>query len=249
MAKVNVIFGQLRGKVGGVVFRHDPDGFTVASEYNAQPSNPRTMEQTKQRNKMSLAGQISKLVPKQALLGMDANSRKARSMFVSNLLKNISGPATITPGTQASSNIAYADVKFSKGAPVGDSPRVLLEGTTLNVGWPDETAHSDSTGGIAVVLFVKAGEVVATGVQAMTAHGSDLYASFDVSRRMAADSYAACYAIPISTTDEELRTAYNNAVEANNDVTTGLTASVLAQLALKQGYRDSVFCGYLNLMQ
>lgn len=90
MAKGNIALGKFRGKVGGQVLRVDAGIGQIISEYNPHPSNPRTLAQTVQRNKMNLAGQISKLTPYGAIAGLDSNRRKARSMFVSDILKNVS---------------------------------------------------------------------------------------------------------------------------------------------------------------
>lgn len=115
MAKVKVLFGQMRGKVGGVVFRHDPDGMTVASEYNPSPSNPRTMSQMRQRGKMNLAGKISAMTPSIAIAGLGANRRAARSAFVSNLLRKTQQNGSSNPQNLI---IQPADLKLSKGVEV-----------------------------------------------------------------------------------------------------------------------------------
>lgn len=87
MAKATIAFSKARGKVGGLVFRHDAGIGTVVSEYNPHPNNPRTAAQTRQRAKMNVVGQISKYTPASVLLGLDPNKRKARSRFVSLALK------------------------------------------------------------------------------------------------------------------------------------------------------------------
>lgn len=101
MAKLKVSFGQLRGKIGGMVYRHDTDGMTVVSEYNPSPANPRTVAQTAQRGKMNLAGQISKLTPYSAIAGFDSKRRAARSRFVSMMLKNITSESQQGGGSRS----------------------------------------------------------------------------------------------------------------------------------------------------
>ena len=110
MARGNIALGKFRGKVGGHVLRVDPGVGQIISEYNPHPSNPRTAAQTVQRNKMNLAGQISSLTPKAVLLGLDSNSRKARSMFVSNIIKHC--VAGVTEGTQ---ELKPENIILSKG--------------------------------------------------------------------------------------------------------------------------------------
>lgn len=110
MAKGNIALGKFRGKVGGQVLRVDAGIGQIISEYNAHPRNPRTVAQTAQRNKMNLAGQISKLTPYGAIAGLDSNRRKARSMFVSNILTSV----TRNVGAESASLNAGALV-LSKG--------------------------------------------------------------------------------------------------------------------------------------
>lgn len=114
MAKVKVLFGQMRGKIGGTVFRHDPDGFTVASEYNPQPANPRTLLQVRQRNKMNLAGRLSKMTPATVIAGLSSNPRKARSLFVSMLLKSTTASSGDTPNS-VRAQVDPSALEFSKG--------------------------------------------------------------------------------------------------------------------------------------
>lgn len=114
MAKGNFMLGKFRGKLGGTVFRVDPDAGQVASEYNDHPSNPRTVPQTLQRNKMNLAGQMSKLTPYSAIAGLSSSRRMARSMFVSTIIKNAANTALSSTG-RASAYIEKEKVVLSRG--------------------------------------------------------------------------------------------------------------------------------------
>lgn len=133
MAKGNIALGKFRGKVGGQVLRVDAGIGQIISEYNAHPSNPRTVAQTKQRSKMNLAGQVSKITPYAAIAGLDSNRRKARSIFVSKLLKK----ATVDDSTHITSSL-IRDMVLSTGLTIpvtttitgtGDQGTVTVAGT------------------------------------------------------------------------------------------------------------------------
>lgn len=124
MAKVKVIFGKLRGKMGGVVFRGGDNGETIASEYNGEPRNPRTMLQTAQRSKMNVAGKISKATPYSAIAGLGGNRRQARSKYVSNLLKLAENQQQ--GRTQIDTSVNLSSLEISKGRSVSISGTVSI---------------------------------------------------------------------------------------------------------------------------
>lgn len=108
------MLGKFRGKVGATVFRTEAGIGQIASEYNPNPKNPRTIAQTKQRNKMNIAGQISKTVVPAMIAGFGGNGRYNRSRFVSLMLK---AAHSITDAQGAvSTEIEVPNIKFSEGA-------------------------------------------------------------------------------------------------------------------------------------
>lgn len=116
MAKGKNMLGKFRGKVGATVFRTEAGIGQIASEYNPNPKNPRTIAQTKQRTKMNLAGLISSLTPKGAIAGLNAKPRMARSEFVSALLKAAEVTGTGTSVSPFKAAVEPAKIIFSKGA-------------------------------------------------------------------------------------------------------------------------------------
>lgn len=116
MAKGKNMLGKFRGKVGATVFRTEAGIGQIASEYNPNPKNPRTLAQTKQRSKMNLAGLISSMTPAGALFGLDTKRRFARSAFVSNIIKQAVVSGTGTTESPIKAEIAPANIVFSKGA-------------------------------------------------------------------------------------------------------------------------------------
>lgn len=117
MAKGINMVGKFRGKVGAMVFRTEAGIGQIASEYNPNPKNPRTLAQTRQRSKMNLAGQISKTVSREMLVGLDNNGRKARSMFVSNILEacRVNDRTGTGVETYLDTMIEAGQIRFSNG--------------------------------------------------------------------------------------------------------------------------------------
>lgn len=176
MAKINVQFGQLRGKIGGVVYRHDPDGVTVASEYNPHPANPRTLRQTDQRTKMNFAGLMSKVTPATCIVGLSTSGRKARSKFVSNLLRNC---GNVRPGTEPGTRrvtMAYEKVVLSEGELIPLSGTVALNDSTNELTVTIERPGVGSTlVGMQVVMYAAndTGYMLCTEKAVTVAAGSD----------------------------------------------------------------------------
>lgn len=87
MARATSGLGQFRGKVGAVVFRVS-QGQQIASAYQPAVKNPKTNLQTAQRDKMYLASQISKLVPRADIVGLNprGSARDRRNMLIKNVI-------------------------------------------------------------------------------------------------------------------------------------------------------------------
>lgn len=113
MARATSGLGQFRGKVGSVVFRVS-QGQQIASAYQPAVRNPKSNLQTAQRNKMHLASQLSKLVPREDIIGLapKGSVRDRRSMFIKNIIENTT--STLTDGVFTSS-INSNNVLFSQG--------------------------------------------------------------------------------------------------------------------------------------
>lgn len=111
MGKIEGIF-QFTGKIGQVVGMKGKDGQNY-SRVMLKPANPKTAAQTDQRVKMSLAGQMSKLVPQALLVGMANDKRMRRSNFTGNIARNA---VVTTVNDQRAAKIDPALVLFSDGA-------------------------------------------------------------------------------------------------------------------------------------
>lgn len=123
MAKATSGLGQFRGKVGSVVFRVS-QGQQIASAYQPAVKNPKSNLQTAQRNKMYLASQISKLVPREDIVGLAPRGsvRDRRNMFIRNIIDNA---VSSLNGNVFATSINGEQLMFSSG----DDAQFLAFGT------------------------------------------------------------------------------------------------------------------------
>lgn len=243
MAKVKAIFGQLRGKVGGIVFRGNGDGYTVASEYNAKPANPRTMAQTEQRNKMNLAGQISALTIYDAIAGLSSNKRKARSIFVSEMLKKMT--TTTVEGGGRKATLKSTDLVLSKGlGAIMDVDASYATGTsTLTLSVTD----GDEQQGLLFVRFVVYINDGAKYKWAGVYDTPEITGSSPVTKAVVLPNTVTenegtieVYAIPIFEHDAAVRTVYENGVNVNG-TPAGYNAQVTRDLASLNAFGASQY--------
>lgn len=242
MAKIKVIFGKLHGKIGGTVFRGGEDGYTVASEYNGNPANPRTQLQTDQRGKMNLAGLFSKMTPYMAIAGMGNSRRKARSKFVSNLLKSMTvQPVVGQPGTRRA--LFNADsLVLSEGVPVQITGSVAFgdTGRTATVSIVVDASVTNLQGKIVVLYYAVEG--VWKGCLVKTLE-DETQAAFDLSGVAAElDTVkVVAYIIPVIDSGAAARAAFSNVV--NNQSGVSVDASFVRALAVAEAYGLSFYAG------
>lgn len=246
MAKIKVIFGKLHGKIGGTVFRGGEDGMTIASEYNGKPANPRTMLQTNQRNKMNLAGQFSKLTPYDAIVGLDASRRKARSIFVSNLLKNTGQASSQTPGG-VSSRIAMGQVVFSKGVLVSTTIEKTFDVETSKATITITNNEQDVTVmGYRVILVAGADEkVVGVSVRDVTlaSEQSSVALEVNVPNSIVGGRYD-IYAVPMVETNANARTMFVQGIAQSGAY---MSAEAVRTLNTLNALGGSIYGGTLSL--
>lgn len=86
MAKFDSII-KFTGNLDGMVGMKGANGETYIRK-NVKPADPKTTAQVTTRNKISLAGQLSKLTPKSAIIGMGGSTRERRNNFMRAILRN-----------------------------------------------------------------------------------------------------------------------------------------------------------------
>lgn len=110
MAKFDSIV-KFTGNLDGMVGMKGANGQTYIRK-NVKPADPKTERQVGVRTKVSLAGQISKLTPKEAIIGMGGSTRERRNNFMKSILRN----ATVeTVNTTPTATLAPQGLIFSTG--------------------------------------------------------------------------------------------------------------------------------------
>lgn len=136
MAKIYGLSGYVRGRRGNDVFRSVAGIGTVVSQYQPAVRNPRTLAQTRQRSKMNLVGQLSKIVPAELIAPLGSGNRAARARFVSMLLKAaVTTEENMSQGMILTATIPAESVIFSEGLASAISATATLAegGNAINV--------------------------------------------------------------------------------------------------------------------
>ena len=234
MAKGKNALGKFRGKIGGQVLRVDAGIGQIISEYNPNPRNPRTLAQTKQRNKMNLAGQLSKITPYAAIAGLDSNRRKSRSMFVSNILNT----ASLTGVDELTAANLSTALKLSKGVFVNATGSAAFgTGQTAVITVTPMAGDVTLLGGLVVAYVAPDGADVQCSVRKMAATDTSVTIPLHRNGPLPAGYHqVVAYYIPIVDTGEDARTAF----AALTLTATDFSAVSVRSLAAAAAYGESV---------
>lgn len=247
MAKLNGTFGKMRGKVGGMVARVDSGVGCILSEYNPSPANPRTMAQINQRAKMNLAGSISKMTPKVLLLGLDANSRKARSKFVSEILRHT---VVTSSATGLNASVEPQFLKFSEGvyAPMAITASYTSNTGVVTVSVANEDANGKVYGAIVVVAAIKNNIYThfATAATARISGTTPQSVTINIESNLAqGEDPVNVYVIPLVSSDEGIMASYNAWVSAGNNPQDYMS-QVMTTAREANAYGESLYQGDVN---
>lgn len=250
MAKGSMMLSKMRGKMGGMVFRVDPDAGQVVSEYNPSPKNPRTPAQVGQRSKMNLAGQISKLTPYMAIAGLDPSKRRARSKFVSNLLKQILFGEPTSSGYPSSAQVEYGKVSFSNGVEALISLIGSVAQATRVV-----TATATPAAGMGTIVAVRFVHIIAIDTKVTAVMVSDVDTpeaggtyvdSITLPGVEAGTITDNVYAIPIVETDGSVGVAYQQGViSGGRSGHEEMSAAVAVTISTLGGFGRSIYGGQI----
>lgn len=248
MAKIYGINGKITGKVGNTVFAVD-GGIQVARQYNPIVANPRTALQVSQRQRVALAGQISKAIPFVAIEGLGGNKRQRRSALLSNLIKDAVKTSASSEGFVKM--VAANAIRFSKGDVVlpdvnmavtcsSDGNRTITANLTLT---PKSPATSLPAGKRLRVIFLYVPE------QALQVGNDVICSVYDVETEavatqgvtdivtvpvLAEEYYIFGYVVPLELVNEgALTNGYIAAIDNGNAI--GLPASLVTTGAYKYG--------------
>lgn len=150
MAKITGIL-QFSGKLGQAVGMKGAKGENYA-RVNVKPANPQTEDQVKQRVKMSLAGQMSKMTAADLIMGLGASKRDRRSAFTANIARNAVNTSDGQGGIMAKIN--PADVIFSEGiyCPV-ENVTVTYDGTAVTAAFSGTNLPNDVAGYLVIATI------------------------------------------------------------------------------------------------
>lgn len=228
MAKFDSII-KFTGNLDGMVGMKGAKGQTYIRK-NVKPADPKTAGQVQTRNKISLAGQLSKLTPKMAIIGMGGSTRERRNNYMKNILRKAS---VSTDGLESSAFLSPENLVFSTGRD-----------------FPIEVAIAQATGvGRGITVTITANErarVEDAGVQSamvifVWSDNGDLYRFIDVKMATTEELVAGVtsfnlnskcnvYVIPLLPAEGTSRTAYMDGISrVSADTENGY--SVLAELS------------------
>lgn len=248
MARGSNMLGKFRGKLGGIVYRVDPDAGQVASTYNAHPSNPNTVLQVRQRNKMNLAGMISKFTPYEAIASFGTSRRSARSAFVSMLLKRAQYTGQQSE-TVFVAGINWNGLKFGGSIDAG----VVATGTYDDSNEKATITLAAPTGGypvlgVIVMVYFNRDNTVISGVVKKADwenNQQSITVEIDCSGVLGGAESAGilAYAIPVIDRGDDARAAYTNVLTLNDTRFQGDAARSLATMGAYAASCAPVFVG------
>ncbi len=154
MAKFDSII-KFTGNLDGMVGMKGAKGQTYIRK-NVKPADPKTQAQVQTRNKVSLAGQISKLTPKEAIIGMGGSTRERRNNFMKNIIRNT---ATDLVGGQSNATLQPQALVFSTGRdfPVEvniTSVSGVARGVSVSISASEETRLTAAGVRALMIIFV-----------------------------------------------------------------------------------------------
>lgn len=244
MAKFVGFVGAIRGKVGTTVFSKGENGLSYGRSYQPQVYNPKTIRQVNQRAKMNLVGRMSKVTPKDLIVGMTgSNNRQRRSIFNRCLLY-----AAIIDRSNPQSIIAKVDpedVIFSEGGEVlhatANTPTVTASQVSVSLTLADATL-AGAYGERVVVAIIdpsdKAGYSKVLYADAVLDNTSAKVVNIALPQALADGSLVAVYRIPYVLTSDAVR--YRAETLANDGV--DIIANLLMSHAVfVRGFGRSVF--------
>ena len=203
---------QWTGRIGGLVFKV-VNGQQVITPYKKEVFNPRTEAQMMNRAKFALAGMISKIVPKEVLVGMSPDRRSRRPLFTSNIVRhaNVSVESGVVKAT-----LNAHDLVFSQGV----AAPVTVSGVTITDGLVGGTLGAlpekvDAVMMIAMVYDTTVGLYTRTVYEVLPAGESTIRLDTQATE---SGNVAHLYAVPMSLTATGLSlTSGSDGAERSSD--------------------------------
>lgn len=243
MATGKALFGKIRGRLGGAVYRVQ-DGMQIISEYNPAPLNPKTHGQSMHRIKFGLAAHVAAIFPYGIIAGYGIKPVLARAAFVKSLV-----PLATVDTTDPDNPVARlnpADMVLSRGSlvPAIDCDAALgSDNTSISL-----RAHFSATSGVTQVQFAvviydrvankwQGGFFALADVNEQTGVASTSVQIMDNVGET--EGLAYCYAIPIKDRMRYIATNYGRLTSSGNGQY--LTTDVAISLSTTNAYCDSIY--------
>lgn len=230
MAKFDSII-KFTGNLDGMVGMKGANGETYIRK-NVKPADPKTTAQVATRNKISLAGQLSRLTPKSAIIGMGGSTRERRNNFMKSILRystvnNINGRSEAFLAPQALIFSTGRDfpinVAIAQATGVGRGIRVSISA--------DEKRRLDVAGvSAAMIIFVWSNN--ADDYRFVDVHTATTQDMVEGVTSLNLNEKCNVYVVPLLPVDGASRTAYIDGVSRISEAAVGENGySVIAELS------------------
>lgn len=235
MAKFDSII-KFTGNLDGMVGMKGANGQTYIRK-NVKPADPKTESQVETRTKVSLAGQISKLTPASAIVGLGGGKRERRNRFMKLMLKNM----TVQDSSDGGNKVASL------------TPEALIfsEGRDFPINLQITSATGTARGIVAKITQEEATRIQNAGIESIIFvfvwSDEDFYRYIDVKSKVVStlvgegatslSLFEKCnvYAIPVMPVDGGARADYLAGVERMEDEGYSVAAQLIAQNAITLG--------------
>lgn len=241
MAKFDSII-KFTGNLDGMVGMKGAKGQTYIRK-NVKPVDPKTKAQVETRTKLSLAGQISKLTPSSAIVGLAGGKRERRNRFMKLMLKNM--------------GITDSNDFMNKVAILPPEKLIFSEGREFPINAQISAAAGPARGVVVKVDAAEGNRIKQAGIESVIVifvwSEDDIYRNIDV-KSVVIDNlstqgvtslnlFEKCnvYIIPVLPVDGGARADYLEGVERMEDEGYSVAAQLIAQNAITLG--QSAFNG------
>lgn len=230
MGKSVGVIGSTTGKVGNLVYSIS-NGMQVVRVYQPNIHNPKTALQSAQRAKVNLAGRISSMVPRTAIMGLGSNNRMRRGEFLRNVLLNTQ---VTTLNDTFNAKIAQELVLFSKGPvvlsvtnptfnAVANSITVTLRGSAA---FSADDYAAMQTRIVVMVYDITTQDIVEVVSRVANKPAVDGYASTSLQVAHPSGYLADVYLIPMSTSDgSSVSISTDMAGKSDSDIAAALSVN------------------------
>ena len=230
MAKFDSII-KFTGNLDGMVGMKGANGQTYIRK-NVKPADPKTTAQVATRTKVSLAGQLSKLTPKSAIIGMGGSTRERRNNFMKTILRN---SQVSNNNGQSEAFLAPQGLVFSTGRDFPINVTIaqatgVARGIRVSIS-ADEKSRLDNAGvSAAMIIFVWSDSD--DDYRFVDVHSATTQEMVEGVTSLNLNAKCNVYVVPLLPVDGTSRAAYIEGISRINEAALGENGySVIAELS------------------